>query len=219
MSFKALVLRSLAVGALAVASGGAQAAFTVYTSAADFAAATSAPGVDGFTDLSSRPIDSPLVRNAGAYGYTASATTQFYVVGSMGNPYLSTDSETDSITFSNFTGGVRAIGGNFFGTDFAGDFSQGPLSLTATDADGSFTQLVNSSSTSGFLGFVSTGALTSLVLQAALSTDVYPAVDNLVLAQVSPLAAIPEPATYAMLLAGLGVMGMVARRRKTRTTR
>ncbi|QHI98324.1 PEP-CTERM sorting domain-containing protein [Xylophilus rhododendri] len=31
------------------------------------------------------------------------------------------------------------------------------------------------------------------------------------------LAAVPEPETYAMLLAGLGVMGFVARRRKTNT--
>ncbi|MCL2160391.1 MAG: FxDxF family PEP-CTERM protein [Betaproteobacteria bacterium] len=30
----------------------------------------------------------------------------------------------------------------------------------------------------------------------------------------SPMAAIPEPAEYAMLLAGLGVVGMAARRRK-----
>jgi len=30
----------------------------------------------------------------------------------------------------------------------------------------------------------------------------------------SPLAAVPEPETYAMLLAGLGVMGFIARRRK-----
>ena len=30
-----------------------------------------------------------------------------------------------------------------------------------------------------------------------------------------PLALIPEPETYAMLLAGLGLLGFIARRRKT----
>jgi hypothetical protein len=30
------------------------------------------------------------------------------------------------------------------------------------------------------------------------------------------IAAVPEPETYAMMLAGLGLMGLVARRRKNR---
>ncbi|NBW50906.1 MAG: PEP-CTERM sorting domain-containing protein [Betaproteobacteria bacterium] len=30
------------------------------------------------------------------------------------------------------------------------------------------------------------------------------------------VTAVPEPETYAMLLAGLGVMGMIARRRKNK---
>ena len=32
-----------------------------------------------------------------------------------------------------------------------------------------------------------------------------------------PVGAVPEPETYAMLLAGLGMMGFVARRRKNKT--
>ncbi len=32
----------------------------------------------------------------------------------------------------------------------------------------------------------------------------------------TPIPGVPEPETYAMLLAGLGVMGAVARRRKAR---
>jgi hypothetical protein len=32
----------------------------------------------------------------------------------------------------------------------------------------------------------------------------------------APVAAVPEPETYAMLLAGLGLMGAIARRRKAK---
>lgn len=35
---------------------------------------------------------------------------------------------------------------------------------------------------------------------------------------LAPAPAIPEPETYAMMLAGLGLMGFVARRRKKNTT-
>jgi hypothetical protein len=33
--------------------------------------------------------------------------------------------------------------------------------------------------------------------------------------QVAAVGSIPEPETYAMLLAGLGLLGFIARRRKT----
>jgi len=34
-----------------------------------------------------------------------------------------------------------------------------------------------------------------------------------------PVAAVPEPETYAMLLGGLGLMGFIARRRKQAAAR
>jgi hypothetical protein len=44
----------------------------------------------------------------------------------------------------------------------------------------------------------------------------WPSVDNLLLAQAA--GPIPEPETYAIMLAGLGLMGFIARRRKHRVT-
>ena len=56
-----------------------------------------------------------------------------------------------------------------------------------------------------------TGELGTLTFRAAGQSDSYGgAIDN-----VSLTATVPEPETCAMLLAGLGLMGMVARRRKT----
>lgn len=65
---------------------------------------------------------------------------------------------------------------------------------------------------SEFVGFVSDEAFTSVVLTegtASGGTQETFQFDNLKYAQ-----AVPEPETYAMLMAGLGLMGFVARRRK-----
>ena len=54
------------------------------------------------------------------------------------------------------------------------------------------------------------GALSSLTVSAVQGANpLWPTVDNLTLA-----TAVPEPGTYAMLLAGLGVVGFIARRRR-----
>jgi PEP-CTERM motif len=215
---KALLMNSVAAAALVVLSGAAFAGPTLYTSAASFAAATTAPGVDtytGFSITSSTP--SPITRNAGAYTYTATAeTTTFFGAGTTANPWLSTNTATDSITFSNFIGGVTAIGGNFFGSDISGLFAAGDITLTATDSTGSTTFTITGATVNSFAGFVSsTTGFTSLVVRSVqpASGFLWPTVDNLTLAKTL-VTAVPEPETYALMLAGLGVLGFVARRRR-----
>ncbi len=58
------------------------------------------------------------------------------------------------------------------------------------------------------LNFVATGAQTTLTFTSGASGYSGAVIDNV------SVSAVPEPETYAMLLAGLGLMGAIARRRK-----
>lgn len=215
---KTTALRFLAVTLFACLSNFSHAALVVYTSQAGFTAATSAPGTDTYTGFSvSGPTPSPIVRNAGAYQYTAAvSTTTFFGAGSAANPWLSTNTATDTITFSGFTNGAQAISGNFFGSNIGGAYQIGSIMLTATDLSGSVSQTIVNASTSSFLGFVSNSALLSLTVSAVQPSDgfLWPTVDNLTLARAAgPTNPVPEPGSIALLLAGLGIMAVLTRRR------
>lgn len=215
MNTKPLSLKALSLAVLLCMASAAQADVTVYTDRAAFLAAVSLPGTDTYNDLSSALTPSPLIRTAGSYGYRASTgpVSTFYPAGSASDRWLATDAATDAITFSIFATGVRAFGGNFFGSDIAGAFSPGrTIVLTATD--GATTRTVNlyDTTVNTFLGFISTNPLSSVILRPdGLPGSTYWATaNNVTLAMVSQ---IPEPASYGMLMAGLGLFGFMARRR------
>jgi hypothetical protein len=216
MISKTALLKPLALAALLATAGVAQATIVVYTTQASFNAATSAQGVDTFTGLSiTGSTPSPITRTAGAYTYTgAVTTTSFFGAGTTANPWLSTNTATDTMTFNTFLGGVQAVGGNFFGSDITGAFLAGNITITATDASGTVTQTIVGATTTSFLGFVSNGAMSSLTVTSVqpASGFLWPTLDNLTLAKA--VVAVPEPETYAMMLAGLGLVGFFARRRR-----
>jgi hypothetical protein len=207
---KPFSLKTLSLAVLLCTGAAAQADVLVFTDRAAFLAAVSLPGTDTFNDLTMVRTPSPLARTAGPYSYRASAlVNDFYPAGSGADIWLATDAAADTISFSNFSAGVRGFGGNFFGSDIAGAFSPGrTMVLTATD--GTTTRTVNlyDTTTSTFLGFVSSNPLTSVMLRPeGLPGVVYWATANNV------TLAVPEPETYGMLLAGLALVGFVARRR------
>ncbi|KPF44790.1 hypothetical protein IP87_07065 [beta proteobacterium AAP121] len=208
------MLKPLALAALLATAGAAQANITVYTSLAAFNAATVNPGTDtfaGFSITGSTP--SPTTRTAGSYTYTIDAgpAGSFFGGGSTANPFLSTNTATDTVSFSGFSAGVVGFGGNFFGSNISGLFAAGDMLLTATDSSGTVTQTIVSATESSFLGFVSDTGIISATLASVQPTTgfLWPSADNVVLA-----SAVPEPGTYAMMLAGIGVLGFMARRRR-----
>lgn len=167
----------------------------VYETEAAFLAAITSPGVDTFDDLSVvSPTPSPLNRTAGPYTYTASTTlSAFFAAGTAADPWLSTDTSTDMITFANFVGGVQAFGGFFFGTDLFGNFVPGvAIRVAGTDASGAAMEDVIGMTTSTFVGFVTTGTLTSVTV-VSLQSGFWPTVDDAILGRAGPLTPVPQP--------------------------
>ena len=204
-----------------VASPAAHAEITVYTTQQSFAAAVGSSGVDAFENLSITGITaSPITRTAGSFGYTAAAPTNFYGAGTNADRWLSTNTATDPIAFSNFTGGVSAFGGMFFGSNVGGQFQSGSVVLTATDASGTVSRTITNATTSSFLGFVSTGQLLSATLTAIQPTSgpLWSTANNLTLGTAA-VAAVPEPASWAMMIGGFGIVGGSLRRKRKITTR
>lgn len=189
-------LKLAAVVLAIAATGAAQASFTTYTNQATW---SSAAGVTTLEDFNDGDADGFTI------GTTGSGHTGFGISGGRLNDRLVFGTPTTTFTFA---GGISAFGGNW---DLAGPGGAGQgLELFV---DGTLVGALPNSLAGGFFGFTSTTSFTTLTVKAGHlsgSAETY-ALDNVRYAVAAP---VPEPETYALMLAGLGVMGFIARRRK-----
>jgi len=193
----------------------AHAAITGYTDQASFLSAVQGAATDSFDDLAVFIAPLSLSRSVGAYGYTVSAAGDLFITANPGlgmdaDRWVSTVEPGDPMVINGFTGGVGAAGMFLFSTEVFGNVIPAAVTATVTDSLGdTFVLDLLTSGAGNFVGFVSTGLLTSVTVNSSFGGGApFVTINDLTLA-----APIPEPGTWALLLAGLGVVGSLARRR------
>lgn len=194
-------LRTTIVAGLVVVSAWAQAAVTVYTDRTTFQNAMSSFTVDGLDDVA-QGINATYVRA----DYTIQTVSGFGMYGcwnvgdcgdntSIGFNFRYLWDYLGPETFT-FTTAVHGLG-----------FDYGNPVCCSSGAK----PIINGESPStdhGFFGIISDVALTTYTVDQSRE-GAYMLIDNVTYGA----AAVPEPETYALMLAGLGVLGFVARRR------
>lgn len=222
MHMHQFAIRALAAAAILAGGGQAKAELTFFNSQAAYLAAISAPGVDNFNDLPWADMGQFINARAGEHYYAGWAVaesgdyTGLYGAGSSSDLWLSTNVAADYLTFGYFSEKVNGAGGFFFGTDEQGAYKPGQtIRVNAIDADGTELLFLMENATPGsFYGFVSTSHLEYFQVSALQPNGdfTWVAGNDLTLGTIA--AAVPEPSSYALLLAGLGLLGAVAQRKR-----
>lgn len=136
----------------------------------------------------------------------------------------SNSSEGISQTLSTIAGhryDVTFFVGNTTGGSIFGTTSTVNLGINGVQSFSAVNSMINATSLSWqqfAYGFVATGASTNLVFSNGdPGGDNSNGLDNIALVDRGPVVSpVPEPETYAMMLAGFAALGMASRRRKAR---
>lgn len=207
-----------AIAALLLSAGAAHADITAYTSQSAYLSAVGTTGVDTFDDLAIDEYEGPLARAAGSFAYelgTGIDAESPMLWGASDDDvdfWVTPGYSSDRLVFT-LTGPVAGAGGYFFGSDLSGYSTPlESITITATDSGGAtLSWTIDAPEVNSFVGFVSDTTLTSVVVEAG-EMDVFATANDFHIS-----APVPEPATYAMLLAGLGLLGHAARRRQRKS--
>ncbi|TRW17609.1 PEPxxWA-CTERM sorting domain-containing protein [Glacieibacterium frigidum] len=231
---KSLVNAALIAGAL---SAPALAAPTVYSDAAAFAAATTGLSTNGFEGVAAG--QSTWILQSGSYsqpGFTITqntnnafntdpAQTSYYYNWGTGDVINTPYSGTLTVTFST---AVTAFGldlGTFYSLPFPFPPGVTPgvattrygVPVTVGTSQGNFTVATNATQNFAFFGVTSDTAFTSFTLSAAglAPAGTTPSIvfDNLSFG--TAVAAVPEPATWGLMIVGFGLVGAGMRKRRT----
>lgn len=191
----------------------ASAQFSAFTDRGVFASALSISGTDTFDDMKvGFQAPGPRARTAGVFGYTASSSgVGPLYVGATPSPALSVDFSFEGLVFDGFGPTVNAWGANVF-LAFQGSLRTGTLSVTALDVLGATTtQLFTDVGYDNFFGVISGAQLQRITIAPVSGGDlVFVYADDNTLG----VAAVPEPSTYVLMLAGVGALVLVHRSRQ-----
>jgi hypothetical protein len=166
---------------------------------------TCAGGSGACVDLDGTSFDAGLV-SSNSYGFNAGQRVALSLLFS-GNQRNAPPPDSFTMRFD-FTGPISGTFGyesSTFGTSTAAFTNQSSLTLTVSNIQPNFafTDLT-------FFFDPTSGGSTTFALQDGGNDNIGVVIDNLSLS----VGAVPEPATWAMMLAGFGLAGMAVRRRR-----
>ena len=201
-----MLVTVMTVALVAVAASPAVASVVTYTDEASFTAALdSGYYLEDFDGYDWAKITPPHDLSNGTYGY--SVTAPHTLTGCPGMLSISHDNDAMQLTMTGDP--VTAVGGLFFATNDDGDFVSGSSTLTVHFADDSEASYTVGVAEGDFFGVISTSPVAWMSLSET-TDDLYATVDHIYAG-----AAVPEPGTLALLVAGLaGLLCYAWRKRK-----
>lgn len=206
-------------------------AFTTYSTRAAFNSATTTGVTDNFEGVAS-PSSGGIGNYAfpsGTYtdpnGITFSASTNGSVVNLniLDSTYVNGANQIGNKFGSDvLTSGTEALTVNFAPTTaFAIDLGAQGIGFTNTTATFTFTvagqtqTVAYNGSGLNFFGFSSTTPFDTVVINSSANNRFY---DNVTIASAAAVSAAPEPGAWVLMLGGVGVMGLMLRRRRPAVT-